>query len=56
MLAYMCRHCGQFTICGIRNEFNEHFCTKKCYIDYCDKFHYAVHLDRLENDEIISDE
>lgn len=48
MLAYMCKHCGQFTILGYVNEFEEHFCTKECYEKFCENNHYAIHLDRLK--------
>ena len=47
MLAYMCRHCGQFTVLPLKNEFEEHFCSQECYEKYCESHQYAIHLDRL---------
>lgn len=48
MLAYKCRNCGKFTINPLVNEFNEHFCNKNCYKNFCERKHYAIHLDRLK--------
>lgn len=48
MLAYVCKNCGQFTVLGYVNEFDEHFCNQDCYEKFCEKNHYAIHLDRLK--------
>ncbi|MDE6946269.1 MAG: hypothetical protein K2P14_03680 [Anaeroplasmataceae bacterium] len=48
MLAYNCKNCKKVTILGYRNEFNEHFCDERCYLEYCEKHHYMPHLDRLK--------
>ena len=48
MIAYMCKKCGQFTVLPLKNEFEEHFCSKECYEKYCEDHHYAIHLDRLQ--------
>ena len=34
MLAYECKNCKQFHISGYVNEYNEHFCSKECYLEY----------------------
>ena len=47
MLAYVCKNCGQVTVLGYVNEYNEHFCTKECYKRYCEKHGYDLNLDKL---------
>ena len=41
MLAYMCKYCGQFTILGYENDYDEHFCSLECYKKYCNKNDYT---------------
>lgn len=48
MLAYDCKNCKQITVLGYVNEFNEHFCDKRCYLEYCEKNHFEPYLDRLQ--------
>lgn len=48
MLAYMCKNCGKFTFKGLVNEFEEHFCNKRCYEKYCEKQQYTINLDKLK--------
>lgn len=49
MIGYRCKHCGQFTIWGCRNEYDEHFCNDKCYLDYCYSNGYVPHLEKLRH-------
>lgn len=48
MIAYKCEHCGQFTIWGVCNEFNQHFCDEKCYEEYCEKNNYTPNKEQLK--------
>lgn len=48
MLAYTCENCGNFTLAGYTNEFNEHFCSEECYKKYCKKHTYEEHLEKLK--------
>lgn len=48
MLAYDCENCKQITVLGYVNEFNEHFCDERCYLEYCEKNHFEPHLDKLQ--------
>lgn len=48
MLAYDCKRCKKITIGGYINEYDEHFCSKKCYKLYCDINGYEVHLEKLK--------
>ena len=48
MLAYKCKNYGRFSVWSLVNEFDEHFCNEECYKKYCEKHHYAIHLDRLK--------
>lgn len=41
MLAYMCKYCGQFTVLGYVNNYDEHFCSQECYEKYCNKNGYT---------------
>lgn len=47
MLVYQCKNCGQLTIDGMINEFEEHFCKEQCYIEYCKKHNYNIHPENL---------
>lgn len=47
MLVYQCKNCGQLTIGGMINEFEEHFCKEQCYIEYCKKHNYNIHPENL---------
>ena len=47
MFAYDCKNCKQFTILGYVNELGEHFCSKECYKEYCEKNNYKPNLDKL---------
>ena len=40
MLAYMCKKCGQFTVLGYVNQYDEHFCDQECYQKYCEAHDY----------------
>lgn len=40
MLAYMCKKCGQFTVLGYVNQYDEHFCDQDCYQKYCEAHDY----------------
>ena len=48
IISYKCKHCGQFTIWGCRNEYDEHFCNEKCYLEYCEKHGYEPHTENLK--------
>lgn len=48
IIGYKCKHCGQFTIWGCRNEYDEHFCNEKCYLEYCKKHGYEPHTEYLK--------
>lgn len=48
MLAYKCKNCSRFSVWPLVNEFNEHFCNEECYKKYCNKYQYAIHLDKLK--------
>lgn len=48
IIGYKCKHCGQFTIWGCRNEYDEHFCNEKCYLEYCEKHGYEPHIENLK--------
>lgn len=48
MIGYRCKHCGQFTIWGCRNEYDEHFCCEECYLKYCEKHNYEPHTENLK--------
>lgn len=47
MLAYMCKNCKQFTVLGMVNEYDEHFCDEECYKEYCERHGYGIHMDKL---------
>lgn len=48
IIGYRCKYCGQFTLLGCRNEYDEHFCDETCYLDYCKKYNYRPHLEVLK--------
>ena len=48
MLAYRCKNCKRIHIWGCENEFNEHFCSGKCYKNYCEKNGYEAHPEMLK--------
>lgn len=48
MLVYQCEQCGQLTIGGLVNEYGEHFCKEKCYLEYCEKHDYKPHIENLK--------
>jgi hypothetical protein len=41
LLAHMCKYCGQFTLLGYVNDYDEHFCSQECYEKYCNKNDYT---------------
>lgn len=47
MTAYLCENCKKILLCGVVNEYNQHFCDEKCYIKYCEKNHYEAHPEKL---------
>lgn len=47
MLVYRCKQCKKFTIAGYINEYEEHFCSHKCYKFYCNIHGYEPHLEKL---------
>lgn len=48
MLAYECKNCKQIHIWGCENEYDEHFCSKECYLKYCEKNGYTAHPEVLK--------
>lgn len=48
MLAYTCKHCKKIILWGCINEYYEHFCNEKCYIEYCKKHNYEPHTENLK--------
>ena len=48
MLAYDCKQCKKITIGGYVNEFDEHFCSEKCYKKYCEKNNYVINWNNLK--------
>lgn len=48
MLAYDCKQCKQITLWGCENKYGEHFCSEKCYLDYCHSNGYEAHPEELE--------
>lgn len=52
MLAYICENCGQFTLLGYENSYEEHFCSIDCYEKYCKNHGYefqAEHIKKTKN-------
>ena len=55
IIGYKCKHCGQFTIWGCRNEYDEHFCNEKCYLEYCEKHGYLkgkIRIRKTQDDKV----
>ena len=55
MLAYDCENCKKIYFGGFVNEFNQHFCSKRCYIKYCQKHNYKPNLNNLQKLKTILD-
>lgn len=49
MLVYDCKQCGCPHVFGFVNEFDEHFCSIKCYEIYCGIHGYEVHKEYLRD-------
>ena len=47
MLAYDCIQCGKIIIGPYENEYNQHFCSEKCYEIYCGIHGHEVHKEKL---------
>lgn len=47
MTAYLCENCKKILLCGVVNEYNQHFCNEKCYKKYCKKNGYEAHPEKL---------
>ena len=45
---YHCKQCKKITVNGYINEFEEHFCSKKCYENYCVNNGYEVCLNNIK--------
>lgn len=48
MMLHKCKHCEKFIIWGCINEYEEHFCNKNCYLEYCKKHSYEPHIEKLK--------
>lgn len=48
MLAYTCKHCRKIILWGCINEYHEHFCSEKCYLDYCYSNGFVPHTEKLQ--------
>ena len=55
MLAYDCENCKKIYFGGFVNEFNQHFCSEKCYIKYCQKYNYKPNSNNLQKLKTILD-
>lgn len=42
-----CEKCNKLIASGFRNEFQQYFCSGMCYLDYCRKYGFEPHMDRL---------
>ena len=47
MLAYNCENCNKIILWGCVNEFEQHFCDEKCYKEYCKRYKYEAHPEKL---------
>jgi hypothetical protein len=48
MLAYDCKQCKTISIMGYKNEYNEFFCSVKCYELYCAIHGYDADVSKLQ--------
>ena len=48
VLVYECKNCGQVLFDGLVNEFDEVFCNRSCYEQYCAENNYEVHQEKLK--------
>lgn len=47
MFIYACIQCRNLTAKGLINKYNEHFCSEKCYKNYCKSHNYECNLEEL---------
>lgn len=53
LVVYECKQCGQVTITGYINEYDEHFCSKTCYKNYCRDHNYMTNLEKLKEIKLL---
>lgn len=47
MIIHECKNCGQIIFDGLVNEFDEIFCNRSCYEQYCTENNYDIRIDML---------
>lgn len=47
MVAFECKQCKTIFVGGYVNEYEEHFCTEKCYKNYCNINNFPISMDKL---------